>query len=131
MTPPATREKTPKRKHNDAELALIPVTPAPNEAQEQAIKAIFAAFTGITTSAAAATSSTSSGTTTTNSSPDQDDDVVFQYEIPADMEPTVQKPPAILKCSLLSLPTVFTTFAENISKKAHALLMQKRARPPS
>jgi hypothetical protein len=111
MTPPATGEKTPRSKGNDTRLAIIPVTPAPNHAQELAIKAMFAAFTGITTSTAAATSSASSGTTTSDSSPNQEEDRELQYKIPDELETTVQKLPAILKCSLLSLPSAFTTFA--------------------
>jgi hypothetical protein len=130
MTTPATGEKTPKRKRNDAELALIEASPASNQAQELAIQAMFAAFPAITTGAAATatTSPASNGTPSTDSSPNPDDDVEFLYEIPEDTDRTVKKPPAIPQCSLQSLPTAFNTFAENISKKVQALLMQKKAK---
>jgi hypothetical protein len=132
MTPPATGEKTPKRKRNDAELALVthPITPANPGAQDAAIRALIAAFTAAATTAADAApgGSAASPAGTDPSSNIGEGDVEFDYGPLEDEEPTVQKPPAVPKCSLKSLPTAFTTFAEINSKKVLALLMQKRTK---
>jgi hypothetical protein len=132
MTPPATGEKTPKRKRNDAELALAhPITPGPaSMPQEDAIRALIVALTAATTTAAGAATggSAASPAKTDSSSTDESEDIKFDYGLPDDTVPPVQQPPAVPKCSLTSLPTAFTTFAENASKKVLALLMQKRAK---
>jgi hypothetical protein len=133
MTPPATGEKTPKCKQNDAELALVnthPITPATTGTQEATIRALIAAFTAAATTAADATpgGSDASPARTDSSSNIGEEDVNFDYGLTGDEEPPVQQPPAVLQCSLKSLPTAFTTFAENTSKKVLALLMQKRAK---
>jgi hypothetical protein len=124
MTTPATGEKSPKRKRIDAELALISPQ-RPQKAQEDAIRAMVAAFAS--TSASANNDAPASSGTTASSS-QQEEDIEFDYEPPDEVEPTVEKPPAVLKCSLTSLPTAFTTFAEHISKKVISLLLQKRAK---
>jgi hypothetical protein len=130
MNPPATGEKTKKQKRNDAELALTTVTPANTGAQEDAICALITAFTAAGTAAAGAPSAltASSGTPATSTSSSEEPDVQFQYEYPEDNKAAIKKPPAVPKCSLPSLPTAFTTFADSISKKVQALLMQKRAK---
>jgi hypothetical protein len=126
---PATGEKTPKRRRQDVEPGTIIVTPAKAGIQEEAIQALIAAFSSeATTAAAAAPASTASSRTTSSSS--YEEDAKFDYDSPneEDNDPTVQKPPTVPKCSLQSLPTAFTTFADTISKKVQALLMQKRAK---
>jgi hypothetical protein len=130
MSPPATGEKTPKRKRNDAELALLSVTPHNSGEQEQALRALIAAFTAAATTAAGpTTASNTPSSRTTSSSPSREPEIPFDYELdPEDEEAIVEKPLVIPACSLKSLPTAFHTFAESISKKVQALLMQKRAK---
>jgi hypothetical protein len=96
MTPPATREKTPKRKRNDRELALTPFTPAITGNQEQALSALIAAFTAAATTAAGATTALNTPSSGTSSSSNHKPDIQFDYgEPPDDNEAKVKNPPTI------------------------------------
>jgi hypothetical protein len=118
MTPPATGETTPatKRQRTNPPNSAQAVTPG------DVVKTLTIALQAATEAEAAAAAA------------DMDDDDKKTEEIPSDNadqnynNAEDQPKPVPFRCSLLSLPPAFNSFADTISKKVSSLMMAKRAK---
>jgi hypothetical protein len=117
MTPPATGETTPttKRKRN--------TPPSPAVTPGDSVLFLTAALK-VANDAVAAEQAASSHLM------DAETEETDQSSINGEEEPhTANEPqPVPLRCSLLSLPPAFTSFADTISKKVSGFMMAKRAK---
>jgi hypothetical protein len=116
ITQPATGETTPATKRKRTTAATVPVTPG------DIVRTLTIALQAATDSEAAANAAApDNGMETEADQPPSNNETNEQ-------EPTSQPEPVPLRCSLLSLPPAFNSFADTISKKVSSLMMAKRAK---
>jgi hypothetical protein len=113
MTLPATGETTPSTKRQRTSAASV--TPG------DIVRTLTIALQAATDSEAAATAAANNVMETEEADPTPNDDE-------PDLEDAAQTELVPPRCSLLSLPPAFHSFADTISKKVSALLMSKRAK---